>query len=796
MLAYDRGEIVQDGNVSINLSVTDMLYTEIQWGDPVAGIFVDNNSTYTQNKNATLRITTESLNQAAAPYGEYFVPVAAISAGITMPQANETSTLTLSGNTILDIGLSNQAKETSTAGLMIVGGAKAIVDGALSIYMNAPEGAVDSYGDFAWTAYGIAAGTWVPGRTLSTGYGGSVEVTGALTILPPDNYSPALTDFVALYANGSGGAFGSYGGISVDNRSTGAPVNIVGFVKTEKGGLIDLNLSGKNASWIGAASSERSVDWYTKVNDGKISVNLSDGASWTVLDVVERDKDGYYSNDGESQVYDVALNNGGILNLQTPSSSDLPNYTPRTEYQSVKVWNNLSGEQGIIGFDMDLANESIENVLTDQLIVQNEASGTHSVSVNFVNGLTSVPADKWHSENWLISQEAGDMTLTGPDGRSEISDTGMVSVWNIKFVPEGQESLLDTDRESLSSTSSGKGDWYLVRNDEELPPEVVDNITIGTSASQALAYMADLEDLRKRLGEVRYGAQAGAWVKAFAKKDNVSTSGSRGFEQDVYGINVGLDALVGTSESASWLVGGAFRYARADQEGIGIAATSGDLDEYSIKAYATWMHEKGSYADFVLQAGRYEQELSGIDNSGTGSSRADYGTWGFGASVEIGHMFSFGDNVDDRRWFNHWFVEPQLELSYFHARGADYSTSTGLRVNQDNADFLTGRAGLVLGKKFNYGSVNELDRRFFQFALIGGVKHEFLGGDQTIRYTGVDGAQASVHADDIDGSRFYYGLNFDWQVSNSCRLYAQLDREEGDHYTKEYDVSVGLKWTF
>lgn len=33
-------------------------------------------------------------------------------------------------------------------------------------------------------------------------------------------------------------------------------------------------------------------------------------------------------------------------------------------------------------------------------------------------------------------------------------------------------------------------------------------------------------------------------------------------------------------------------------------------------------------------------------------------------------------------------------------------------------------------------------------------------------------------------------------MSDDWRLYAQIDREEGDHYTKDYDVSVGLKYSF
>ena len=159
-------------------------------------------------------------------------------------------------------------------------------------------------------------------------------------------------------------------------------------------------------------------------------------------------------------------------------------------------------------------------------------------------------------------------------------------------------------------------------------------------------------------------------------------------------------------------------------------------------------------------------------------------------------MLSFSDSVDDRRWYNHFFVEPQIQLSYFHVKGQDYTTSTGLSVSQGNANFLTGRAGLVLGQKFNYGTVDDLDRRYFQVGLLGGVKHEFLGGDQTISYTGVDGGKASVRAGDIAGTRFYYGVNFDWQITENFRLYAQANREEGDHYTKDYDVSLGGKLLF
>lgn len=595
-------------------------------------------------------------------------------------------------------------------------------------------------------------------------------------------------------------------------------------VRIYSGSALDVNSSiisigeGKNANdWSIFVTGENSslilnsneveatvfLDGYTKsMNNASISVNAGNGSILSQRAIVENGGIYEISLHGSAAWHAPMDNSISSLKFVNGGHLDFVHQANQDSYGSVTTGTLTSNGKGNLtlrlDFDKDIHEPNL--ISNDQLIIENSATGLLVGEINFVGNNTNLE-DTVHSNNWLISQgEGSNLTIQAPDGGNTYIQSGGLTCWGLKFLSNqlSQVSPDDIDWDSLTNTGMDAGKWYLAKVDapiEEIP-EIVDNITIGTSASQALAYMADLEDLRKRLGEVRYGAQAGAWVKAFAKKDNVSTSGSRGFEQDVYGINVGLDTLIGTSESASWLVGGAFRYARADQEGIGIDATSGDLDEYSIKAYATWMHEKGSYADFVLQAGRYEQKLSGLDNTGSGTSRTDYGTWGFGASVEIGHMFSLADDVDDRRWFNHFFIEPQLELSYFHARGADYSTSTGLKVSQNNADFFTGRAGLVVGKKFSYGSEDELDRRYFQLAVIGGVKHEFLGGDQTIRYTGVDGAQACVHADDIDGTRFYYGLNFDWQVSDSFRLYAQFDREEGDHYTKEYDFSVGAKWSF
>lgn len=42
----------------------------------------------------------------------------------------------------------------------------------------------------------------------------------------------------------------------------------------------------------------------------------------------------------------------------------------------------------------------------------------------------------------------------------------------------------------------------------------------------------------------------------------------------------------------------------------------------------------------------------------------------------------------------------------------------------------------------------------------------------------------------------YYGLTADWQCADRWRAYASLEREEGDGYTQDYDVNIGVRYAF
>ncbi len=804
LLSYDKGMVDIQGDMDVSVNVKGMQITNHsgvveEWGDSAAGVYVDRGSSLKTVAGTRLNIAVNADGQDIA--GNNQVPIHGLIVGqheAAQGYSGQHSTVTLNGTTNVEIGVASANNRNSNyCGISVLGGSVLNANDMVAIIPSFGQGI-----DFSTTEninlYGVVAGTYLPGSTLRshTSNSGSAGFWNGLIINAPSGVNPALNRLIAIYSNNTGW-ISSVDGVSVDNTSTGALVQIDGQIKTENYGVVRLSLSGRD-SYL---SSFIKSDDYGRM-DGYVYVNLSNGATWNVLENVAREVDDWWDNDSRSYVYNVNLSSGGTINLSRPERYS--NFFQDSDYQSVEIFRNLSGSDGRMIFDLDLANEDHHKVFTDQIVVDGTVSGSHIVDINFIGDGSSIGNKATdYSINWLISQNAGSMTLTNERGNNLYIGSGMLNYWALVFVPDGGFDSLNDEayRAGLTNVGNGKGCWHLIKTNSIpltplLPPEVIENVNMGTSSGQALAYLADLEDLRKRLGEVRYGAQDGGWVKVFTKKDSVNTSGAAGFQQETHGFNIGVDRLVKADETQAWLLGGAFRYSKSDQDGIGIKSSTGKLYEYSLKSYATWMSDNGSYADLVAQIGRYEQKLDGLNNTGTGSSHASYNTVGYGLSAELGHMFSFGDSVDDRRWYNHFFVEPQIQLSYFHVKGQDYTTSTGLSVSQGNANFLTGRAGLVLGQKFNYGTVDDLDRRYFQVGLLGGVKHEFLGGDQTISYTGVDGGKASVRAGDIAGTRFYYGVNFDWQITENFRLYAQANREEGDHYTKDYDVSLGGKLLF
>lgn len=642
---------------------------------------------------------------------------------------------------------------------------------------------------------GLHASNYVsPIASLENSKGGNISITGGYSMYLPEGMSVTNYKLKAIFADGKNNSIAPI--VTVDGKGASSQIN--GGIYARHGGLISLDLDGSNSyikGHIDQRSNHSTGTWSDLNENGEINLKLNNGSIWYNTDVL-LNVDNF--GDSRSALNSLTLNHGTV----DMSTLEFENGQQYSQYQKIMV-KTLDTLNGSIVFDMNLSDEitqghdDLHRENTDQLIIQNAAKGSLAATIHFQSG-DQVSPDKKHSINWIVSQgENSDLTITDKSGTNHFSGRGMLSDWQLVFVADGDEKRLEDSefREKLSNTGKGKGNWYLVRSEGEpliplLPSEAIDQVDLGSALALAASWYAEESDLRERLGEVRYGTPSGSWAKLDTRKEKFSNI----FEQKSDGIHVGYDTLVNTSEISTWLIGGALRYSESNQDRLGQFG-SGETIQYSAKIYGTWMNRAGCYADLVAQVGHYKQSIEGLDNTRTGEAHAKYSTNGIGLSAEIGHAFAFGSDTDDRPWHNHIFIEPQLQLSYFHSSSTDYTSTTGLSVRQAGGDFLTGRAGIVLGKKFSFGGLNSLDKRYVQLELKTGVEHEFKGS-QSIYLTGLDGVSVSRTVDDLFGDRYYYGMNLNGQITDTTRLYGSFEYIEGDEYRQDYSFTVGVKHQF
>ena len=491
----------------------------------------------------------------------------------------------------------------------------------------------------------------------------------------------------------------------------------------------DLDLSfGKNAVWEVVSSNQ-----LAKESDGRYAGNLTKLAL-----------DGAHVYVGSRQ---------GQWNAGTGFASSQRALSPTDAPAELKI-NHLSGAGDFyLRTDMDAD-------VSDSVLVTDSLSGTYGLHVN-ASGAEPVAVQ---TKSYLARTEQNVGAAASAfvlKGGKNVNGREMVDIGIYDYALE------------TSERSDGR-EWYLTRTEGFSPTGEMALGLSGMTSAYAM-HMSRLSDLRERLGEIRYGnGTDGLWVRGFTEENRLSGLGGTDFSQNVYGTSFGYDRLLEQDENNKWLLGLRGQISRAHQRVDGLHGGTGDNRSYGIAAYATWQHTEGWYADTVLSWDWYDQDLKTRMLDGTPVHGA-YHTYAGGISQEVGRMFRFDNGL---------FVEPQLQLSWYWMKGMDFTTSNGMDVDQDDACALTGRAGLVVGKKW------DLDNsRYFQPYLKAGVNHEFMG-DQKVTVNGIR------FSNDLRGTRGYYGAGFDLQFASNARIYAEFEREDGQKASTPWSVSAGLRVEF
>lgn len=550
----------------------------------------------------------------------------------------------------------------------------------------------------------------------------------------------------------------------------------------ENAGIIEVSFTGPNSYFYGFTSDGAQVNQAyiqngsNQVLNSSINLNFANQAFWSVVPSNTPNDDSY-----DSKLTNLKLDGTDVYVGTTPDAWKTraggntlfaSSFTPlaSTDKPVQLCVSNLSGTGNFY------LRTDMENDRSDSVLVTNSLQGSYNLHVR-ASGAAPVTTQ---TKSYLARAEqqvgasAEAFTLKGG---TQVNGQQVIDIGTYNY------------RLSTSERNGGR-EWYLERVGTDpadptppLSPTGETEAALSALAGHYAMWYGQLTDLRKHLGEVRYGTQTGLWARGFTDKSRLDGFGGTSFTQSMFGGSIGYDALASASEASSWIVGMQLRSARAHQSVDGHWGGHGDLTSVGGGLYSTWGHADGWYVDAVGTMDWYNHKIrtSMLDGTKVHDDRSSYG---LGASLEVGRKLDFVFSNEGR---DHWILEPQLQLSYFWVKGGDFHASNGMKIEQKDMDSLTGRAGFVLGKKFSLEGGN--GERYVQPYVKAGVNHEFLGE----QVASINGERMTS---DLDGTRVYYGAGMDWQALDSLRLYMQAEHEHGEHFTREYNISCGLKWEF
>ena len=278
----------------------------------------------------------------------------------------------------------------------------------------------------------------------------------------------------------------------------------------------------------------------------------------------------------------------------------------------------------------------------------------------------------------------------------------------------------------------------------------------------------EINDMNKRLGELRdSSAEAnGVWARVYNGK---AKFGKQAITNKYTAFQFGYDRQV---MPGTW-VGGAFSWTDGSNDFV---VGGGDSSLLAFTGYGSKLWDNGLFIDVTGKIGRIKNDFD-IDLA-TGHSSASYHTNAVSVSAEA-----------DWRFFpmqNSFFVEPQVEVMYGHVADADYTTSTGVKVNQASAETLIGRAGVVLGLKCPDNRGNAY--------LRASVLHDWKG-DADFTFT-KDGKYRRALSEALGGTWFEYGIGANFNATKQVHVYADVEAANGGEVDTDYRLNLGVRYAF
>ncbi len=517
------------------------------------------------------------------------------------------------------------------------------------------------------------------------------------------------------------------------------------------------------------------IDTRYIINTGKIEVqtiendlNISNMGEMTVTDTMT--VDGVLKNDEEAV---ITAQNIIIKQDGDASGSDTTSFNKgsMTVNGKLELENDadFSFENGA-GTSVDIAN--LQGNGNNNI---NIAAGTNGIEVGILdlnNGSITVNSlDKNQiivdTNNSSDLQIVGSSTATSQFNRNDLAGSLQDLADTVNIGTGNQlDSVLAQESDIIGETTALIDENGNVIANSVIEKGHIANEGITELANVAfMAWRAENDEMHQRMGELRSSkGEAGIWARM---KRGESKYGDMDIKNQYSTYQLGYDEKVGDS---NWYIGGAI----SRTEGKSSFGTgSGENQSTGFTMYGTYVADDGQYLDLSAKYARLDNEFDVFGRSGM-ESTGDYRNNGYAFSAEYGKRIEAGSD---------FWIEPQVQLTYGHLSGANYTTSRGVRVTQDAMDSVVGRLGFAAGKDIGAGNVYVKASYLYDF-----------DGDTNVRMT--DGKNSAVYDQDLGGGWFEVGIGTNINLSETSHLYFDVEKTYGGDITTPWQWNAGVRFDF
>lgn len=491
---------------------------------------------------------------------------------------------------------------------------------------------------------------------------------------------------------------------------------------------VNINFNGEGSQFNGRAfqcykGNDNNVElnkdpYHGNVADFKMQFN--NGAAWNMT--------------GDSFVNNVALTNGGTINVQEAATKFNAEDVSMNDgvinmqgsEQSVNI-NNLSGT-GVVN------TESLENKMTIGKV------GTGASLT--VNGSGDI-ADAIYKGEATAQQLADVVQNDGTTAAEKVTTNEGIIAGRYRFNVNENGAVDTTNFDYTKNTK---------------------NEAISNMASIALmAWRAENNDMNKRLGELRNSnGEHGVWARMMRGE---SEYGAQSIKNQYNTYQLGYDEKLSTNDH--WTVGAAISYTDGQSS---FENGSGENTSKGLAFYGSYLGDNGEFVDLIAKYARLDNEFDVAGGVGSG----DYSTNGYSFSAEYGKRMQLA---------NDFYFEPQVELTYGKVADVDFVTENGAKVSQDSMDSLVGRVGFAAGKNIKNGNVYVRASYLYDFDGETNVTFSNAGASETF-------------SEDLGGGWFEFGIGTNINLSDATYLYFDVEKTTGGEVDTNWQWNAGVRYSF